>query len=173
MRAGGAAAGTLVILALVLGTTGCGDNAKKEQAAAALAQADGHWRAGVVQWRKEMLGALNGISLLFSTQSSAQLLLAADPKTEAKLDGLDATLAGCSAVISGLGPAPVELADASRSALKACANLESGVRLIRAGLKDLQGGLDGDLMGRATAPLSDGQSELDVAVSEARHAPSP
>ena len=172
MRAGGAAAGTLVILALVLGTTGCGDNAT-EQAAAAQAQADAHWRAGVVQWRKEMLGALNGISLLFSTQSSAQLLLAADPKTEARLDGLDATLAGCSAVISGLGPAPVALADARRSALQACGDLETGARFVKSGIKDLQGGLGGDLVNRATEPLSDGQSELDVAVSEARHAPSP
>jgi hypothetical protein len=173
MRAGGAVAGTLVVLAFVLGTTGCGDSAKKKEAAAAQARAAAHWRAGLVLWRKEMLGALNGISLLFSNKDSVQLLLAADPKTGARLDGYDATLAGCSAVISGLGPAPVELADARRSALQACASLETGARLVRAGMKDLQGGLGSDVVSRATVPLSAGQNELDVAASEARHAPSP
>jgi hypothetical protein len=159
--------------ALGLGATGCGNSAAKKQAAVAQAQADAQWRTGLAAWHKSMLGALNGMSILFSSAGPVQLLQASDRKVGARLAGYDETLAGCSAMVEALGPAPADLVEARKTALRACKNLEQGAKLVEAGVKQLQHGLGVTLFDDATTPLSAGQDGMVVAASEARRVAPP
>jgi hypothetical protein len=172
MRAGRAAALTLALLAVALGTTACGESTKQKQAAAAQARADAAWRAGIGRWNREMRAALNGMSLLFSRPGPVQLLQAADRKTGAQLARFDETLAHCSATVEALGQVPDGLTQAHELALRACANLEDGIRLVESGVSALQQGLGSELIDRASAPLGAGQDELS-AVAAALRKPSP
>jgi hypothetical protein len=178
MPAGRAAAQKLVILALGLGAIGlgvaaCGDSTAKEQAAATKARVDANWRAGLTRWHRQMLGALNGISILLSSAAGVELLQASDRKTDTKLTHFDETLARCSAVVRELGPAPAELVEARKAALRACADLETGARLVEDGVKALRQGGSAGRFNRATTPLSTGQDEMSVAARSARRAPPP
>ena len=112
-----------------------------------------HWRAGLVRWNRQMIAALNGLSVLFSEPGPVARLAASDPATGAKFASLDETLADCSARVSALGPAPPGLEVAHDIALRACVSLERGARLARAGVSSLQRGLGSIALDRATEPF--------------------
>jgi hypothetical protein len=120
-----------------------------------------------------MLGALNGISLLLSAERPIELLQAADPATDAALEGFERSLARCSEVLHRLGPAPPALADARRFALRACVSLEAGSRLVETAVQGLRRGLGGEGFNLVVDPLTAGQNEMDIAATQARRAPSP
>jgi hypothetical protein len=168
MRVGRASALALVVLAVALGTAACGNGGEKKQTAAAQARASAHWRAGLVRWNKQMVGALNGISLLFARPGPVELLQAADAPTGDRLAGFDNTLARCSAVVEALGPVPAGFEQAHEIALRACSSLEAGARLVQAGVTALQHGIGPGSLDRATASLSAGQNELSAVTASLR-----
>lgn len=173
MLAGRAAASTLVILALGLGATACGSSGAKKPLKATQVAADARWRLGIALWHKQMLGALDGISIMLSSAAGISLLEAADHTTVAKLDGLNQTLSECSAALAALGPVPSELVEAQQTASRACGNLERGAGLVAAGVKALQHGGGARFFNRATTPLSTGQDEMSVATRQVHQTPPP
>ncbi len=171
MKVARASALTLGLLTLLVAAAACGSGGGK-QVDTAEARAVLHWRAGLVRWNRQMIAALNGLSVLFSEPGPVARLAASDPATGAKFASLDETLADCSARVSALGPAPPGLEVAHDIALRACVSLERGARLARAGVSSLQRGLGSIALDRATEPLSTGQSELSAAATALR-SPSP
>ena len=167
MKVARASALTLVLLTLLVAAAACGGGGGK-QGNTAEARAVVHWRAGLVRWNRQMIAALNGLSVLFSQPGPVTRLAASDPDTGARFASLDGTLADCSARVSALGPAPPGLEVARRLALRACVNLERGARLARAGVSSLQRGLGSIALDRATEPLSTGQNELSAAATALR-----
>jgi len=160
MSARHARALAILVLACVLGGAGCGGG--KNESAALQARTAARWRSGLLTWNHRMLHALDEISLLLSTQEAIATLDEPHSKVRSALAPFELTLAGCSATVERLGPEPQALAAARGYALAACANLERGDRLIEAAVHGLSSGAGGDLES-ATAPLSDGQSEMMVA----------
>jgi hypothetical protein len=113
-----------------------------------------------------MVAALNTISLLFANARSVDLLQRRDARTNATLERLEVRLEGCSARVRRLGPAPEALAAARRYALRACASLEKGSRLVHSGVEAWQNGLGMDTLNRGTELLGAGQEALVLARSK-------
>jgi len=131
------------------------------------------WRVGFVEWQRDMLKALDRISILVSTQTALATLDDPHSQLRATLTGLEQTLGGCATRVVRLGPEPSAEAMARGYALEACASLEQGDRLLEsavAGLGD-SAGLDGAGFVDASGPLSDGQNEMAVAVESLGPAP--
>jgi hypothetical protein len=149
----------VVLAALVfgLGAASCGGGGQSEEEAAADRQAQVRWQTGLARWRADMLGALNGISLLLSTAASVDLLRSGDVRTTARLDGFEQRLAACHVTIGRLGEAPESLAAARREALRACRSLESGAQLVHDGVASWRIGRGDASISRATETLGDGQ----------------
>ena len=125
--------GAVALAALALAATACvGGPSKEEQVADRQAQA--RWQAGISRWSADMLGALNGISVLLSKADTVNRLRSGEPETTGRLVRFERTLAGCSAAITRLGPSPDALEGVRREALRACRSLESGARLVRVGV---------------------------------------
>jgi hypothetical protein len=160
-------AGALLAAVLVIGATACGgDSAADRAAARAERQAQANWRSGLVQWSNDMIQALNGLSLLFSSADATTLLLRRDEGTTARLERLATTLDGCRTQVTRLGPAPEPFATARRYALRACASLENGSLLVRTGVVAWQNGLGMDKINQGTDLLGTGQAALVRARSE-------
>ena len=153
-------AAALIVVALAA----CGGHtAKKPQPTAA----ETHWRSGLVSWGASMRHAINGISVLFSQPSSVRAIEGGERRTAVKLGRLEATLSGCSAALQRLGDVPPTFATAHHEALRACAALQQGAALIRAGVRQTQHGLGVDLLTRSSDALAAGEdsvrrAELDV-----------
>ena len=122
-----------------------------------------HSRTGLLAWRREMLAALDGISVLFETQNSVASLIAPGSPQARSLGRDERLLAGCSGRVTQLGVLPRSFQLARRYALAACMSLERGGRLVVAAVQGLRRGLSGSL-DEATVPLSNGQNEMSVAV---------
>jgi hypothetical protein len=162
---GGAA--LVVTLALALGVCGCGGSHAKKQSAKAEAAAEAHWRAGLVQWRHTMVRALNGMSIILSTDGSLVLLKDVHSLTSARLNGLTSTLDQCSIAVQRIGAVPAVFSVAHRLALVACKTLGQGDDLVRGVVvKVRQGGaLDSlDPVPGAGDLFSTGQNQLTTAV---------
>ena len=116
MKVARASALTLVLLTLLVAAAACGGGGGSMDTAEARAVV--HWRAGLVRWNRQMIAALNGLSVLFSQPGPVTRLAASDPGTGARFASLDGTLADCSARVSALGPAPpgLEVARTARTA---------------------------------------------------------
>jgi hypothetical protein len=152
----------LLVLAFSLGVTACGDGGGGKESAVSRSRAAARWQRGLLAWHREMLHALDEISLLLSTQESIATLGEPHSKVHGALARFELTLADCAARVERLGPEPTDLPAAQRYALAACASLERGDHLIEAAVRALSKGLAGNIES-ATNPLSDGQSEMEVA----------
>ncbi len=165
-RSSGVAARHAVALALAaavlgFGVTGCGGADSSSERATEAAQTQ--WRSGLTKWSNEMIRALNGISVLFSTPRTVELLQRRDQRTNARLERLQETLEGCAAKVRRLGPAPEPLAEARRYAIRACSALERGSRLVRAGVEEWQNGLGMEHLNEGTELLGTGQEAIVLA----------
>ncbi len=145
--------------ASLLGGAGCG--AARKPSAAPSPRAAARWRSGLVAWNHEMRRSLDEISLLLSTQQAVESLGQPHSKLRSVLRPFERTLAGCSATVERRGPEPPGVF-ARGYALAACAELERGETLVALALSGPNSSAVGTL-GRATAPLSAGQSGLAVA----------
>ncbi len=148
--------GAVALAALALAATACvGGPSKEEQVADRQAQA--RWQAGISRWSADMLGALNGISVLLSKADTVNRLRSGEPQTTGRLVRFERTLAGCSAAITRLGPSPDALEGVRREALRACRSLESGARLVRVGVATWGLGSGIGAVNRAAEALGAGQ----------------
>jgi hypothetical protein len=145
----------VVLIVLTLAACG-GHTAKKQQPTAA----ETHWRSGLVTWGASMRHAINGISVLFSQGPSVQAIEAGERRTAAKLGRFEDTLSGCAAAIHRLGKIPAIFATAYQQALRACAALQHGAALIRAGVRQVQRGLGFELLTRSSDALATGQDSV-------------
>ena len=168
MKVARASALTLVLLTLLVAAAACGGGGGK-QVDTAEARAVVHWRAGLVRWNRQMIAALNGLSVLFSAARSGRP--GSRHPTRAPARGSRAST-GRSPTARHASPrsAPRRRGWRSRGrlALRACVNLERGARLARAGVSSLQRGLGSIALDRATEPLSTGQNELSAAATALR-----
>jgi hypothetical protein len=160
-----AAAIGLIALACALGGAACGGSSKEETAGQ---QTEARWRNGLTRWSNDMLGALNGISLLFSTPRRVDQLQRGEATTSAALVRFERELSGCSAQVNRLGPPPSGLELAQAVALRACTELEQGSTLVRQGVADWQGGLTQAGINAATSTLGAGQDGVARARLELR-----
>lgn len=129
------------------------------------------WSDELVAWHRTVLRALDGISVLFSTQVSvADLLNDRSPASRALIRD-EAALAHCSAAISLLGPAPAALDTADRYALEACVNLQQGARLVLVAVHEVRTGAPLNPLAAATGPLNVGQTEAAAAAQASSPAP--
>ncbi len=172
MRTRRVTACTFLLLAFALGFTACGGGARSKQAAAAQARAATHWRIGLTQWHRQMLHALYGVSVLFSTDRSLAELASGQTRAGKALAGFERTLASCATTVERLGREPEGLAPARRYALEACKSLQLGESLIEVAVKRIEQGFGADLS-EASGPLSDGQTGVETAANALRAAPSP
>jgi hypothetical protein len=155
-----------VVLALGLGVSGCGGASTSVTTSAAQDRAIVSYRAGLTRWGRQMIGALNGLSVLFSSRTAVQQIEAGEHTVGVKLGRLESALEGCTVVVRALGPPPAVFAVARRHALRACASLERGAKLVHQGVKEFQGGLGADRFTEAAAPLNDGQGDIGLVRSE-------
>ena len=130
MKLRGGTALVVVILALALGSSGCGGSNAKKPSAKAEAAAEARWRTGLLQWRRSMLRALNGMSIILATDGSLVLLKDPHSPTSARLDALTSTLDNCSAAVQPIGAVPTAFAIAHQLALVACKTLGQGDELV-------------------------------------------
>jgi hypothetical protein len=147
----------LSALVLTLGTAACGGGGSSAEEQASERQALTRWQGGLTRWRADMLGALNGISILLSDAQSVDRLHAGDERTIAKLHRLEARLSGCRAAIARLGAVPELLAPVRAGALRACRSLRKGAELLRGDFSTWRAGPGGPATSGATESLSDGQ----------------
>lgn len=156
-----------VVLAVGLVASGCGGGPRGGVTTmSAQDRAIASYRTGLRRWGQQMIGALNGMSLLFSTPKAVQQIEAAQRTVGAKLERFERTLAGCTAAIERLGPPPGAFVVVRRHALHACENLEKGAALVKQGVKDFQTGLGADRFTEASGPLNDGQGGIGLVRSE-------
>jgi hypothetical protein len=156
-----------VVLVGGLGASSCGGGSGRgDKSRAAEERAIASYGAGLQRWGRQMIGALNGMSLLFSNPEAVQQLAGSKRVVGARLDRFERTLAGCTTVVKRLGPPPEALVVIHRHALRACARLEKGARLVRLGVRDFQTGLGFDRFTQATGPLNDGQGDIGLVKSE-------
>jgi len=158
------AALALVVLAVGLLGAGCGSSAGKTSAQTE--EADQQWLTGLQAWGRSMRLTLNQMSEVFASPYAVNEIAGADRSVAAKLAGYEGTLAGCSARVRSLGPAPAAYVEARRFALRACSSLEEGARLVRDGVKQFQNGNGSTTLSSSIEPLSDGQSDVELAVSQ-------
>jgi hypothetical protein len=168
MKARRVAAPALLFLALALGAAACGGSGESSTKTSATQQriAEQHWRSGFKAWRHETQNALDGISVIFSTQASLDVIRRPASQLSATLVDLEATLHGCSKTIHRLGPVPDMFAAAGRYAMRACKSLEKGEHAVEGVVVGLRrgGGFDTlDPLSGAGDLLSTGQAELTTA----------
>jgi len=160
----------LVVLlpSLALGVAACGGKSGKTKTDAARQRAaEAHWRTGLLEWKSSTQHALNGISIIFSTQASLDSIRHVDSPTSATLLDFEHTLGQCAETIRALGPVPEVFASSGRYALRACSSLERGERAVEGVVCTLRhgGGFDTlDPLSGAGDLLSTGQAELTTAV---------
>lgn len=164
MRVRGAAF-TLAVLALALGASACGGGGspKTTSTTAAERAAVDHWRAGLVRWQRSMAGALDGISVVFSTDAGLLGIQTNGTREFKELVRDERALASCTIVVGQLGPAPEEFSQARAYALMACGNFERGERYVEAAVRQVRHSTPLDPLDSATGPLSTGESEMQSA----------
>jgi hypothetical protein len=172
-----AAAIAFPALVLALGLTGCGGgsgSSTKKTSTVPERVVRQHWRAGLLRWHHATQKALNGISVIFSTEASLVELGRGRSKSSGSLDSYEIVLGRCSSTVRGLGPVPPGFELAGRYALEACSRLEKGERGLEALVVKLRHG-DGldtlDPLTGAGAELSMGQAELTTVVHALNRAP--
>jgi hypothetical protein len=158
-----------VVLVVALGSSGCGSSGGSRSSTRDRAIAS--YTVGLQQWGRRMTGALDGLSVLFSTPDDIRRIEAAERTAEAKVARFEQTLASCGVVLGRLGLPPAVLVTARGHALRACANLEKAATLVRRGVRDVQSGLGYEHFGEATTPLSDGQADVSLVLAELRLRP--
>jgi hypothetical protein len=171
MRARRGAEITLVCLALALGVSACGGKKTPTTtvSAAQIKAAQAHWRKGLVQWKHSMLGALDGISVIFSSSAGLQGLREPHSSTTTNLERYEGVLANCSSTLGGLGPVPPAFHVSGHYAGQACKSLESGELQVEKAVTDLApsdpNALPGaeDPLDQASVTLGAGQDELTTA----------
>jgi hypothetical protein len=168
MTARQAAVLALSLPALALGAVACGGSSGKTKTTAAQQHAiEQHWRSGLMRWHDKTQHALDGISVIFSTQASVDNIRKESSRTSVSLAGFEAILGGCFRTIHKLGPVPPVFATAGRYAARACDSLEKGEHAVEGVVGTLRkGGLFETLdpMGGAGDLLSAGQAQLTTAV---------
>ncbi len=167
MKLQGGSALVVVILALALGLSACGGSNAKKPNAKAVAAAQARWRTGLLQWRRAMLRALNGMSLILSTDGSLVLLKDVRSPTSARLEALTSTLDHCSTAVEQIGAVPATFETAHKLALVACKTLGQGDDLVRGVVVKIRNGgaLDSlDPVPGAGDAYSMGQNQLTTAV---------
>jgi hypothetical protein len=143
---------------LVLALSACGGATVKKPLPPSAAET--HWRSGIVSWSASMTHAIGGISVIFSRPSSVRAIEGSESKTTLLLDRFENTLSGCATAVQRLGDTPPTLAAAHHEALRACAALQQGAALIRAGVRQFQHGLGFDLLTRSSDALAAGQDSV-------------
>jgi hypothetical protein len=156
----------VLVPGLALGLAACGGGSAKDKKPTVTPKvAARHWRAGLLRWRHTTQVALNGISVIFSTEASLVDLGRGHSKSSHSLLIYEHTLIRCSSTVRGLGPVPPGLELAGRYALLACSNLEKGERGVEALVHRLRRG-DGfdtlDPLTGAGGQLSMGQAQLNT-----------
>ena len=138
----------------------------------ATAKAIHTYRAGLTRWGREMIGALNGLSILFSSPTAVQQIEAGDRAVGLKLVRFERALAACTTTVRALGPPPTVYELVHSHALRACTSLEKGARLVKQGVREFQSGLGVDRFTEAAGPLNDGQGDIGLVRSELKPAAS-
>ena len=85
--------------ALVLGVAACGGGGSGSGAKPTAAQLEAmktEWRAGLIQWRHTMLNALDGLSLVFSTDGSVADLSRSGSGSSTRLTTFEGRISTCS-----------------------------------------------------------------------------
>ena len=169
------AAVAVLVPGLALGLAACGGGSPGAKKATVPPQvAARHWRAGIMQWRHSTQQALNGISVIFSTEASFVELGRGRSKSSKSLVVYERVLIGCSRTVRGLGPVPPGLELAGHYALLACTNLEKGERGVQAVVVKLRHGEGFDTLNPLTdagGQLSMGQADLDTVFHALNQAP--
>jgi hypothetical protein len=168
MNARQVAALALALPALALGAAACGGSGGSSTKTTAAQQriAENHWRSGFMLWRRATPNALDGISVIFSTQAALDGIRRPGTHLSSTLVLFEATLIGCSETIHRLGPVPDVFATAGRYAVRACKSLEKGEHEVEGVVGSLRrgGGFDTlDPLSGAGDLLSTGQAELTTA----------
>jgi len=168
MKARRVAALTLSLPALALGAGACGGSGSTTTKTSAAQQRaiEQHWRSGFVLWRRDTQHALNGLSVIFSTQASLDGIRREGTRLSAALAGFESTLLGCTNAIHRLGPVPDPFATAGRYALRACKSLEKGEHAVEGVVGHLRRGEGFDTLDPLSSAgdlLSTGQAELTTA----------
>ena len=176
MRSRHAAAFALSALVLALGVAACGGSAapKKQTAAVSEKVVRHHWRTGILRWNTATQHALDGISIVFATESSLVSLAQAASRVSHSLIGYEAVLSSCSETVRDLGPVPPGFELAGHYALAACSSLEKGERGVEAIVVKLRHGGDLTTLDPLTGAgsfLSLGQSQLITVVHALRGVP--
>ncbi|HWE80311.1 MAG TPA: hypothetical protein VG265_01560 [Gaiellaceae bacterium] len=166
----------LAALAFALGLSACGGtkHTATKPSAATIEAANAHWRAGLGRWRHSMLEALDGISLLFSTETTLADLQAIHSHATLRLAAFESTLTNCDEALARIGPAPPSFALSGRYASRACKNLELGERMVEQAVRQMKDNTLIDPMDplhTASGPLSTGQQE--IVTASAALAPEP
>lgn len=170
MKARHAAVLAFLLPTLALGTVACGGGSSSADTKTSAEQqraAEQHWRSGLKLWHHSTQHALNGISIIFSTQASLDKIRKPGTAASSTLSGFEGTLVHCSRTIHALGPIPALFVTAGRYALKACDTLERGEHAVEGVVGSLRrgGGYDTlDPLSGAGDLLSTGQSELTTAM---------
>jgi hypothetical protein len=166
----------LVVLAFALGASACGSttHAGTKASAAQLEAAKAHWRAGLGRWQRSMIAALDGISVLFSTETTLVDLQADHSHATLKLAAFESTLTNCDEALAQIGPVPPSFALSGRYASRACKNLELGERMVEQAVRQMKDNTLIDPMDplhSASGPLATGQQE--IVTASAALAPEP
>jgi hypothetical protein len=162
-----AAALALAVPALALGGAACGSGGATKTSAQEQHRAEQHWRAGLLRWSHSMQGALNGLSIIFSSQGSLDRIRRAGSPASASLATYELTMVRCTRKVRGLGPVPEVFAMAGRYAMRACASLERGERAVEVVVEALRRGNGFDTLDPLDGAgdlLSAGQAQVTTAV---------
>jgi hypothetical protein len=165
----------VLVPGLALGLAACGggsSGARKTTVPPKVAER--HWRAGLIRWRHSTQQALNGISVIFSTEASLVDLGRGRSKSSESLVLYEQVLIRCSSTVRGLGPVPPGFELAGHYALLACTNLEKGERGVEALVIRLRHGQGFDTLSPLTGAggqLSMGQAALDTVFHALNRAP--
>jgi hypothetical protein len=176
MRARECVALAFLVPALALGASACGGSGGRgaKPTAAQRQAAESKWRAGLLEWRRAMLHALDGLSLVFATDGSVADLSLRSSASSTRLVRFEGPITTCSDTVRLLGPAPDPFDQSRIFALEACRRLKEGIGKVNEVVADLRHGIAVDPidpLGDATVLLAAGQTELSTAV-DALEAPS-
>jgi hypothetical protein len=120
-----------------------------------------------------MLRALDGISVIFSTDASLKGLQRSHSEVAVRLERYESTLANCTQELKSLGAVPRPFAISDHYAGQACKNLEQGEKLVETAVAQIGRSTALDPLDQASVPLGVGQSELTTATRAMDVSPPP
>jgi len=162
-----AAALALVIPALALGVAACGENGASRGNVKQQHAAEVHWKKGLLRWHRSTQHALDGLSILFSTDGALTELVTLTSKASVSLELFEGVLVRCTTTVRSLGPVPPAFAIAGRYALRTCKSLEQGERAVEVVVGRIRHGGELDTLDPLSGAgdlLSTGQAELTTTV---------